>query len=165
MSVLRVAFHSWLSSVGAQARTTRAGHGHRCRMLEGMARLAGGSPDPRVAGRGGYNLFPGLPNRKESRVKITRVDVSFDTDEGVYGIGEASLSGRTRALDAAFDDLTPLLICQDATRTGPLAGASRVAHRGRCRRTPRARTVLRDGSATGLPGTMRSPAVHPTTAC
>ena len=103
MSVLRFAFHSWLSSVGAQAMTTRAGNGQRCGMGEGMARLAGGSPGPRVAGRGGYNLFPGLPNGKESRLKITRVDVvsfagfvyvKIDTDEGVYGIGEASLSGR-----------------------------------------------------------------------
>ena len=40
-----------------------------------MARLAGGSPGPRVAGRGGYNLFPGLSNGKESKVTITRLDV------------------------------------------------------------------------------------------
>ena len=58
-------------------------------------------------------------------MKITQVEaipfasflyVRIDTDEGVHGIGEASLSGRNRAVAAAFDHITPLLIGQDATR-------------------------------------------------
>ena len=58
-------------------------------------------------------------------MKITHVDVipvsafvyvRIDTDEGVYGIGEASLSGRNAAVVAAFEHLTPLLVGQDATR-------------------------------------------------
>ena len=58
-------------------------------------------------------------------MKITAVDVypvnqfvyiKISTDHDLYGIGEASLSGRTMAVAHAFDHLRPLLIGQDATR-------------------------------------------------
>ncbi len=58
-------------------------------------------------------------------MKITHVDVvpvgafvyvRIDTAEGLYGIGEASLSGRSAAVVAAFEHLTPLLIGADASR-------------------------------------------------
>jgi galactonate dehydratase len=44
------------------------------------------------------------------------VYVKIETDEGVHGIGEASLSGRTHAVVGAFQHLTPVLIGQDPTR-------------------------------------------------
>lgn len=45
------------------------------------------------------------------------VFVKLETDEGVYGIGEASLGGRNRAVvEALRAHLRPLLIGQDATR-------------------------------------------------
>ena len=58
-------------------------------------------------------------------MKITAVDVfpvrqftyvKITTEDGLYGLGEASLSGRNMAVAHAFDHLTPLLIGQDATR-------------------------------------------------
>ena len=58
-------------------------------------------------------------------MKITAVDVfpvrqftyvKITTEDGLYGLGEASLSGRYMAVAHAFDHLTPLLIGQDATR-------------------------------------------------
>ena len=57
-------------------------------------------------------------------MKITAVDVfpvrqftyvKITTEDGLYGLGEASLSGRNMAVTHAFDHLTPLLIGQDAT--------------------------------------------------
>ncbi len=42
--------------------------------------------------------------------------VKIVTDEGLYGLGEASLSGRTLAVVEALKTLKPLLIGQDATR-------------------------------------------------
>jgi galactonate dehydratase len=45
------------------------------------------------------------------------VYVKIETDAGLYGIGEASLSGRSLSVKEAIDrHLTPLLIGQDATR-------------------------------------------------
>lgn len=44
------------------------------------------------------------------------VYVKIITDEGLYGIGEASLSGRSLAVVEALGHLKPLLIGQDATR-------------------------------------------------
>ena len=44
------------------------------------------------------------------------VYVKIITDTGLYGIGEASLSGRSMAVVESFQHLTPLLIGQDATR-------------------------------------------------
>ena len=44
------------------------------------------------------------------------VYVKIETDEGIHGIGEASLSGRTHAVVGAFEHLTPVLIGQDPTR-------------------------------------------------
>ncbi len=44
------------------------------------------------------------------------VYVKIATDEGVYGIGEASLSGRSLAVASALEHIVPLLIGQDATR-------------------------------------------------
>jgi len=58
-------------------------------------------------------------------MKITAVDVfpvqqfvyiKISTDNDLYGIGEASLSGRTMSVVHAFDHLRPLLIGQDASR-------------------------------------------------
>ena len=58
-------------------------------------------------------------------MKITNLDVipvgcfvyvRIDTADGLYGIGEASLSGRNASVVAAFEHLTPLLIGADATR-------------------------------------------------
>ena len=58
-------------------------------------------------------------------MKITAVDVypvkqftyvKITTEDGLYGLGEASLSGRNMAVVHAFDHLRPLLIGQDATR-------------------------------------------------
>ena len=58
-------------------------------------------------------------------MKITAVDVfpvrsfvyvKISTEDGLYGVGEASLSGRSMAVVHAFDHLRPLLISQDATR-------------------------------------------------
>jgi len=58
-------------------------------------------------------------------VKITAVDVfpvhqfvfvKITTEDGLYGLGEASLSGRSMSVVHAFDHLRPLLIGQDATR-------------------------------------------------
>ena len=58
-------------------------------------------------------------------MKITAVDiypvrhfvyVKISTDQGLYGVGEASLSGRSMAVVHAFDHLRPLLIGRDATR-------------------------------------------------
>ena len=42
--------------------------------------------------------------------------VKILTDDGLYGIGEASLSGRTHAVVGAFEHLIPVLIGQDSTR-------------------------------------------------
>ena len=50
-----------------------------------------------------------FPVRQFTYVKIT-------TEDGLYGLGEASLSGRNMAVVHAFDHLTPLLLGQDATR-------------------------------------------------
>ena len=44
------------------------------------------------------------------------VYVKIITDEGLYGLGEASLSGRTLAVVEALNTIKPLLIGQDATR-------------------------------------------------
>ena len=49
------------------------------------------------------------PVRQFTYVKIT-------TEDGLYGLGEASLSGRNMSVVHAFDHLRPLLIGQDATR-------------------------------------------------
>ena len=58
-------------------------------------------------------------------MKITAVDVfpvrsfvyvKISTEDGLYGVGEASLSGRSMAVVHAFDHFRPLLISQDATR-------------------------------------------------
>ncbi len=58
-------------------------------------------------------------------MKITAVDVfpvrqfnyvKITTEDGLYGLGEASLSGRSMSVVHAFDHLRPLLIGQDATR-------------------------------------------------
>ena len=57
---------------------------------------------------------------KISEVKVFVVEsfvyVKIVTEDGLYGIGEASLSGRSHAVVGAFEHLTPLLIGQDATR-------------------------------------------------
>ena len=45
------------------------------------------------------------------------VYVKIETDEGIYGVGEASLSGRSLAVVGALEHhLKPLLMGQDATR-------------------------------------------------
>ena len=44
------------------------------------------------------------------------VYVVIDTDEGISGLGEASLSGRRDAVVGAFEHLRPVLLGQDATR-------------------------------------------------
>ena len=44
------------------------------------------------------------------------VYVKILTDEGIYGLGEASLSGRSLAVVEALGHLEPLLVGQDATR-------------------------------------------------
>ena len=44
------------------------------------------------------------------------VYVKIVTDEGVHGVGEASLSGRPLAVVGALEHIKPLLIGQDATR-------------------------------------------------
>jgi galactonate dehydratase len=44
------------------------------------------------------------------------VYVKIATDQGIYGIGEASLSGRSLAVVQALEHLKPLLLGQDATR-------------------------------------------------
>ena len=44
------------------------------------------------------------------------VYVKIVTDEGIYGIGEASLSGRSMAVVEALEHIKPLLVGQDATR-------------------------------------------------
>jgi L-alanine-DL-glutamate epimerase-like enolase superfamily enzyme len=44
------------------------------------------------------------------------VYVKILTDQGVHGIGEASLSGRSGAVVAALEDIKPLLVGQDASR-------------------------------------------------
>ncbi|MFT5090474.1 MAG: L-alanine-DL-glutamate epimerase-like enolase superfamily enzyme [Candidatus Latescibacterota bacterium] len=44
------------------------------------------------------------------------VYVKIVVDEGLYGLGEASLSGRTLAVVEALNTIKPLLIGQDATR-------------------------------------------------
>lgn len=44
------------------------------------------------------------------------VYVKIITDEGLYGIGEASLSGRSLTVVNALEHLKPLLVGQDATR-------------------------------------------------
>ena len=57
---------------------------------------------------------------KISNIKVFSVGsfvfVKIETDEGVHGLGEASLSGRSAAVVAAFEHLEPLLIGQDPTR-------------------------------------------------
>jgi galactonate dehydratase len=42
--------------------------------------------------------------------------VKILTDEGIYGVGEASLSGRSLAVTEALELIKPLLLGQDATR-------------------------------------------------
>jgi len=42
--------------------------------------------------------------------------VVIDTDEGIYGVGEAGLTGRELAVAGAMEHFKPLLIGQDATR-------------------------------------------------
>ena len=58
-------------------------------------------------------------------MKIRQVDVfpvsgfvyvKITTEDGLSGVGEASLSGRSQAVVGAFEHLTPLLVGQDATR-------------------------------------------------
>ena len=44
------------------------------------------------------------------------VYVKIHTEDGLYGIGEASLSGRQAAVVGALEHITPLLIGCDATR-------------------------------------------------
>ena len=44
------------------------------------------------------------------------VYVKIETDEGLYGLGEASLSGRSMAVVEALHAIKPLLIGRDATR-------------------------------------------------
>lgn len=44
------------------------------------------------------------------------VYIKIITDEGIYGIGEASLSGRSLAVVEALKHIKPLLLGQDATR-------------------------------------------------
>ena len=44
------------------------------------------------------------------------VYVKIETDEGIYGIGEASLSGRSLAVSEALGHIKPLLIGQDPTQ-------------------------------------------------
>ncbi|NLD74510.1 MAG: mandelate racemase/muconate lactonizing enzyme family protein, partial [Chloroflexi bacterium] len=44
------------------------------------------------------------------------VFVVVDTDEGLYGLGEAGLSRRERAVAGAVEHLKPLLIGQDPSR-------------------------------------------------
>ena len=44
------------------------------------------------------------------------VYVKIETDQGIYGIGEASLSGRSLAVVEALGHIKPLLIAQDPTR-------------------------------------------------
>ena len=44
------------------------------------------------------------------------VYVKIETDEGLHGIGEASLSGRSQAVVGAFDHLRRVLVGQDPTR-------------------------------------------------
>ncbi|MFH1008811.1 MAG: galactonate dehydratase [Candidatus Latescibacterota bacterium] len=57
---------------------------------------------------------------KISDIKVFPVSqfvyVKIITDEGLYGIGEASLSGRSLAVVEALGHLKPLLMGQDATR-------------------------------------------------
>jgi L-alanine-DL-glutamate epimerase-like enolase superfamily enzyme len=43
--------------------------------------------------------------------------VVVDTDDGTYGVGEAGLTGRERAVMGAIDHMRPLLIDQDPFRT------------------------------------------------
>jgi galactonate dehydratase len=53
-------------------------------------------------------------------LKVFPVDqfvyVKILTDEGLYGVGEASLSGRSLAVVEALEHLKPVLVGQDATR-------------------------------------------------
>ena len=55
-----------------------------------------------------------------SAVKIFPVHqfvyVKIETEAGIYGIGEASLSGRFLSVVQALQHLSPLLVGQDATR-------------------------------------------------
>ena len=58
---------------------------------------------------------------KITDLKVFVVDqfvyVKIETDEGIYGVGEASLSGRSLTVVGALEHhLKPLLIGQDATR-------------------------------------------------
>lgn len=57
---------------------------------------------------------------KITAVKVFPVNqfvyVKIETDAGLHGIGEASLSGRSLSVVEAFQHLTPLLVGQDATR-------------------------------------------------
>jgi galactonate dehydratase len=46
--------------------------------------------------------------------------VVVDTDEGIYGVGEAGLTGRELAVIGALEHFKPLLIGQDPFRTGHL---------------------------------------------
>ncbi len=57
---------------------------------------------------------------KISEVKVFLVAdyiyVKIVTEDGLYGIGEGSLSGRSHAVMGAFEHLKPLLVGKDATR-------------------------------------------------
>ena len=64
-----------------------------------------------------------LPMKEGSYSWSTQSHASFDstvvmieTDEGIYGIGEASLSGRSLAVSEALGHIKPLLIGQDPTQ-------------------------------------------------
>jgi hypothetical protein len=43
--------------------------------------------------------------------------VVVDTDEGIYGVGEAGITGRELAVTGAIEHFRPLLIGQDPMRT------------------------------------------------
>jgi galactonate dehydratase len=51
-----------------------------------------------------------------------------DTDEGIYGVGEAGLTGRELAVMGAIEHFKPLLVSQDPARIE--AGVPPVDRRG-----------------------------------
>ena len=64
--------------------------------------------------------------------------VVVDTDEGIYGVGEAGLTGRELAVIGAIDHFRSLLIGEDPFRTEHIFPA--LPWRHRCRhRLPRDR--------------------------
>ena len=60
----------------------------------------------------------GKPN---SSMSHDAVFVQIETDEGIYGIGEASLSGRSLAVSEALGHIKPLLIGKDPTKINIIA--------------------------------------------